>query len=41
VRRIRGVRVPYLGRDDPIASKRTGRPADLADLEVLRRNRAR
>ena len=35
VRRIEGVRVPYLGRDDLIASKQTGRPADQADIEVL------
>jgi hypothetical protein len=35
VRRIAGVRVPYLGRDDLIKSKRTGRAADLADIEQL------
>lgn len=35
VRRIEGIRIPYLGRDDLIASKRTGRPADQADIEVL------
>jgi hypothetical protein len=35
VRRIQGIRVPYLGRDQLIASKRTGRPADEADIEVL------
>jgi hypothetical protein len=35
VRRIGGVRIPYLGREDLIASKRTGRPADQADIEVL------
>jgi hypothetical protein len=35
VRRIAGVRVPYLGREDLIASKRTGRPADTADIEQL------
>ena len=35
VRRIEGVRVPYLGRRDLIASKRTGRPADIADIEQL------
>jgi hypothetical protein len=35
VRRIRGTRVPYLGRDDLIASKQTGRPSDLADIERL------
>ena len=35
VRRIQGTRVPYLGRDNLIASKRTGRPADQADIDVL------
>ncbi|MCL4847451.1 MAG: hypothetical protein KJ066_13010 [Acidobacteria bacterium] len=35
VRRIEGVRVPYLSVDDLRASKQTGRPGDLADLEVL------
>jgi hypothetical protein len=35
VRRIEGVRVPYLSLEDLQASKRTGRAADLADLEVL------
>jgi hypothetical protein len=35
VRRIQGTRVPYLGRDDLIASKRTGRAADRADIEQL------
>ena len=35
VRRIEGVQVPYLGRDDLIRSKRTGRAADLADIERL------
>lgn len=35
VRRIAGIRVPYLGREDLIASKQTGRPADLADIEHL------
>lgn len=35
VGRIQGTRVPCLGRDDLIASKRTGRPADQADIEVL------
>jgi hypothetical protein len=29
------VRVPYLGRDDLIRSKQTGRLADLADIERL------
>jgi hypothetical protein len=37
VRRISGVSVPYLGRDDLIASKQTGRPSDVADLERLAR----
>lgn len=35
VRRIERVRVPYLSLDDLRASKQTGRPGDLADLEVL------
>jgi hypothetical protein len=35
VRRIEGVRVPYLSLDDLKRSKRTGRPQDLADLESL------
>jgi len=35
VRRIQGVRVPYLSLRDLVASKRTGRPADEADLAVL------
>ncbi len=35
VRRIDGVRVPYLGLADLIRSKRTGRGSDLADIEVL------
>lgn len=35
LRRIEGVRVPYLSLDDLRASKQTGRPGDLADLEVL------
>jgi hypothetical protein len=35
VRRIDGVRVPYLSKSDLIASKQTGRPSDLADTEVL------
>ncbi len=39
VRRIQGVRVPYLSLDDLMASKRTGRASDQADLEVLRRLR--
>jgi len=36
VRRIDGVRVPYLGLADLKRSKRTGRPQDEADLESLR-----
>ncbi|MGH9257078.1 MAG: nucleotidyltransferase domain-containing protein [Vicinamibacterales bacterium] len=39
VRRIDGVRVPYLALDDLLASKRTGRPSDEADIEVLKRIR--
>lgn len=35
VRRIDGVRVPYLSLEDLKASKQTGRPSDIADLEVL------
>ena len=35
VRRIDGVRVPYLSLDDLRASKQTGRPSDIADLEIL------
>jgi hypothetical protein len=35
VRRILGTRVPYLGRDDLVASKQTGRASDLADIEQL------
>jgi Nucleotidyltransferase of unknown function (DUF6036) len=41
VRRIEGVRVPFLSLTDLTASKRTGRPADEADLYVLRGLRAR
>jgi len=37
VRRIQGVRVPYLALTDLIASKQTGRARDLADLEALTR----
>ncbi len=36
VRRIEGVRSPYLNLDDLIASKQTGRHSDETDLEVLR-----
>ena len=35
VRRIAGVRVPYLGLRDLLRSKRTGRAGDLADIEAL------
>jgi hypothetical protein len=35
VRRIDGVRVPYLSKPDLIASKQTGRASDLADTELL------
>lgn len=35
VRRIDGVRVPYLGLADLIRSKQTGRASDVADIEVL------
>jgi len=35
-RRIGGVTVPYLNRDDLIRSKQTGRPQDIADIEQLR-----
>lgn len=35
VRRISGVRVPYLSKPDLIASKQTGRASDLADTEQL------
>jgi hypothetical protein len=35
IRRIQGTRVPYLALADLVASKQTGRPSDLADIEVL------
>jgi hypothetical protein len=41
VRRIAGVRVPYMGLEDLIRSKRTGRASDLADIEALIGNRPR
>jgi hypothetical protein len=41
VRRVEGVRIPYLHLDDLIASKQTGRHSDEADLEVLRGLRRR
>jgi hypothetical protein len=34
-RRIDGTRIPYLGLEDLIRSKRTGRPSDAADIDVL------
>ena len=37
VRRIQGVRVPYLSLPDLIASKQTGRAIDRADIETLSR----
>jgi hypothetical protein len=36
VRRIAGVRVPYLSLKDLIRTKQTGRPQDAADVETLR-----
>jgi len=38
VRRIAGVRVPYLSLRDLVESKRTGRAQDAADLERLGKN---
>jgi hypothetical protein len=35
VRRVEGTRVPYLGRDDLVASKQTGRASDTADIDRL------
>jgi hypothetical protein len=35
VRRIAGIRVPFVGLADLIKSKRTGRASDQADIEVL------
>lgn len=35
VSRIQGVRVPFLSRADLVASKRTGRPGDEADIQIL------
>lgn len=37
VRRIQGIRVPYLSLRDLIESKKTGRAADEADLAILKR----
>ena len=41
VRRIAGIRVPYLALPDLLKSKRTGRAADLADIEALKTARRR
>ena len=41
VRRIAGVRVPYLALRDLLRSKRTGRASDLADIEALKVARRR
>jgi len=41
VRRIAGVRIPYLGLRDLLRSKRTGRARDLADIEALKGTRRR
>ena len=41
VRRIEGVTVPFLSLADLRTSKRTGRPADQADLDVLKTLRIR
>lgn len=35
VRRIGGIRVPYLNLDDLIRSKRTGRAQDASDVDLL------
>jgi hypothetical protein len=32
---VEGVVIPYIGLDDLIATKRTGRLQDAADIEVL------
>jgi len=37
VRRVQGIRVPYLALADLIASKQTGRATDQADIEALSR----
>jgi len=37
VRRVEGIRLPYLALTDLIASKQTGRATDLADIEILTR----
>ena len=39
VRRIGGVRVPYLSLQDLVQSKQTGRAQDIADLERLGKRR--
>ena len=41
VRRIGGVRVPHLGLDDFVRSKRTGRPQDIADIQQVRGTKRR
>ena len=41
VRRIAGIRVPYLALPDLLQSKRTGRARDLADIEALKGTRRR
>jgi len=41
VRRIQGVRVPYLGLRDLILSQKTGRARDDADIEALEPARPR
>lgn len=35
VAEVDGVRIPYVGLDDLIATKQTGRPLDQADVEAL------
>jgi hypothetical protein len=41
VRRISGVRVPYLNLEDLVRSKQTGRPRDVADIEQLQGTKRR
>lgn len=41
VRRIAGVRVPYLNLADLLRSKRTGRPQDIADIQQLQGSKRR
>ncbi len=40
VRRVEGTRIPFVGLDDLMISKRTGRPSDDADLHVLQQLRS-